>query len=248
MGLLDFVTGYSLRSLNAVKEGIPLVTVAAMMQKDPQTLVVHKGVYKDLPSLKGAPIRVPTAGRVAYWPWVKAAYGFTNDQLRSYDYSFSMFLENKDMAQQGYITNDGYFLKKAGAEADSFLLADYGWSAYAYTIDTTHSLVEEKPELVKRFVDASIAGYESYLKNPEPGNALIKADNEEQEDALMAFSLNKFEEHGIFRSGNALEYGLGTMSHERWQDFFDKMVKAGVLPSSLNYQKAYTLQFVDHPT
>ncbi|WP_228021961.1 ABC transporter substrate-binding protein [Vasconcelosia minhoensis] len=246
-GVTDFQTGYSLSSLNAVREGIPLVTVAAMMQKDPQTLVVHDGVYDQLSELKAAPIRVPTAGRVAYWPWLKAEYGFTDEQLRPYDYSFATFLENEDMAQQGYITNDGYFLEKAGAEAESILLADNGWGAYAYTIDTTRRLIDENPDLVQRFVDATIAGYESYLEDPEPGNALIKAENEEQSDQLMAFSLDKFDEYGIFRSGDALDHGLGTMSQERWQRFFDKMVEAGVLPADLDFKQAYTLQFVDHP-
>lgn len=246
-GVTDFQTGYSLNSLNAVREGLPLVTVAAMMQKDPQTLVVHEGVYDNLSDLKAAPVRVPTAGRVAYWPWLMAEYGFTDEQLRPYDYSFGTFLENKDMAQQGYITNDGYFLQKAGAAAKSFLLADNGWEAYAYTIDTTRDLIAENPDRVQRFIDATIAGYESYLEDPEPGNALIKAENEEQTDELMAFSLEKFGEYGIFRSGDALDHGLGTMSHERWQSFVDKMVEAGVISADLDFEQAYTLEFVDHP-
>jgi NitT/TauT family transport system substrate-binding protein len=246
-GATDFQTGYSLRALNAVQEGIPLVVVAATMQKDPQTLVVHEGVYDALPELDGAPLRIPTAGRVAYWPWLKAKYGFEDSQLRPYDYSFAVFLENPDMAQQGYITNDGYFLEKAGAEARSLLLADYGWSPYAYTIDTTQRLIEQDPELVQRFVDASLAGYESYLENPAPGNALIKKTNSNQTDALLDFSRKAFEQHGIFRSGDALEYGVGTMSHQRWEGFFDMMVEAGVLPADLSYQDAYTLRFVDHP-
>ena len=248
-GKTDFQSGYSLRSLNAVKEGIPLVTVAAMMQRDPQTLVVHSESYDSLPELKGAPIRIPTAGRVAYWPWLQAKFGFTGDQLNPYDYSFAVFLENPDMAQQGYVTNDGYFLEKAGVgeSTKSLLLADYGWNPYAYTIDTTQSMIDNNPDLVRRFVEATSKGYESYLKNPEPGNKLIKATNDNQNDDLLAYSMSAFEEHDIFLAEPAKTHGIGTMTHERWLDFFHKMVMADVLPADLEFRKAYTLEFMDHP-
>lgn len=87
-GVTDFSMGYSLQSFNAVKQGLPLVTVAAFFQKDPQSLMVHEGQgYHTIADLQGAGLRIPTAGRVAYWPWLKAKYGFTDDQLRPYDYT-----------------------------------------------------------------------------------------------------------------------------------------------------------------
>jgi len=247
-GATDFQTGYSLNSLNAVKQGIPLVSIASMMQKDPQTLVAHKGVGHDtLEALKGAPIKVPTAGRVAYWPWLKAKYGYTDSQLRPYDYNFGPFVSDKQAIQQGYITNDGYFLAKAGVEAQSILLANNGWSPYAYTIDTTRKMVDEHPDIVQRFVDATIEGYRSYLADPTLGNKLIQERNPDQADDLLAYSLAKMKQYGIVKSGDADKYGIGTMSDARWKDFFKQMVDANVLPADLDYQKAYTLEFVDHP-
>ena len=128
-GKTDFSMGYALQSLNAVKEDIPLVTVAAWFQKDPQSLVVHEGAGNDsLEDLKGKGIRIPTAGRVAYWPWMKAQYGFSDEQLRPYDYSFGPFIADPQAIQQGYVTNDGYFLAKENVAAKSLLLADYGWN------------------------------------------------------------------------------------------------------------------------
>ncbi len=247
-GATDFQTGYSLNSLNAVKQGIPLVTVASMMQKDPQTLVAHKGVGHDtLEGMKGEPVKVPTAGRVAYWPWLKAKYGYTDSQLRPYDYNFGPFVADEQAIQQGYITNDGYFLAKAGVEAQSILLANNGWSPYAYTIDTTQEMVDEHPDIVQRFVDATIEGYRSYLQDPALGNELIQARNPDQADDLLAYSLEKMKQYGIVKSGDADEYGIGTMSDARWKDFFKQMVDANVLPADLDYEKAYTLEFVDHP-
>ncbi|ERJ19626.1 NMT1/THI5 like protein [Salinisphaera shabanensis E1L3A] len=247
-GATDFQTGYSLNTLNAVKQGIPLVTIAAIMQKDPQTLVAHKGVGHDsLEKLKGEPIKIPTAGRVAYWPWLKAKYDYSDSQLRPYDYNFGPFVADEQAIQQGYITNDGYFLAQAGAEAQSILLADNGWSPYAYTIDTTQQTIDAQPELVQRFVDATVEGYRRYFENPAPGNALIQERNADQADALLVYSLDKMKQYGIVKSGDAEQYGIGAMSDARWQTFFQQMVDAKVLPADLDYEKGYALEFIDHP-
>ena len=247
-GATDFSMSYSLQALNAVKQGLPLVTVAAFFQKDPQSLMVHEGQgYDEIADLKGAGIRVPTAGRVAYWPWLKAEYGFSDDQLRPYDYTIGPFIADPTIAQQGYITNDGYYMAQAGVDGKSLLIADYGWSPYGYTIDTTQEMVCEHPDIVRRFVAASIEGYKSYLEDPRLGNAEAKKRNPELTDDLIQYSFDKMHEYRIVGSGDAEEYGIGTMNHARWETFFEQMVDAGVLPEDLDYQQGYTLRFVDHP-
>lgn len=245
-GKSDFSMGYALQSLNAVQQDIPLVTVAAFFQKDPQSLVAHSGVGNDsLEELKGKGLRIPTAGRVAYWPWLKAEYGFTDDQLRPYDYSFGPFIADEQAVQQGYVTNDGYFLAKEGVEAQSLLLADYGWNAYSATLDTTQKLIDEDPELVQNMVAATAKGWAAYFEDPAPANALIKEDNPEMADDLLAYSKDKMQEEGMLLSGDAADGQYGIMTAERWEQFFKDMVKAGTLPEDLDWEKAFDLRFVD---
>ena len=183
---------------------------------------------------------------MAYWPWLKAKYDYT-DSVAPVRYNFGPFVADEQAIQQGYITNDGYFLAQAGVEAQSILLANNGWSPYAYTIDTTQRMVDTEPNLVQRLVDATIEGYRAYFENPAPGNALIQERNSDQADELLAYSLKKMREYGIVVSGDAEQYGIGTMSDERWQAFFQQMVDADVLPSDLAYRKGYSLDFVAHP-
>ncbi len=245
-GATDFSMGYSLQSLNAVREGIPLVTVAAFFQKDPQSLMVHTGVGHDsVEALKGKPIRVPTAGRVAYWPWLRAEYGFEDAQLRPYDYTIGPFIHDTQAIQQGYITNDGYFLAREGVEAKSLLLADYGWGAYSATLDTRRDTVERNPELVQAMVAATAKGWEAYFENPGPANALIKADNPDMEDALIAYSIDKMQEEGILLSGDAEGGHYGIMTRERWENFYQDMVDAGTLPDGLDWEQAFELRFIE---
>ncbi|MAM00131.1 ABC transporter substrate-binding protein [Hydrocarboniclastica marina] len=244
-GSVDFIMGYALQSLNAVEQDIPLVTVAAFFQKDPQSLVVHRNVGHDsLEKLKGKAMRVPTAGRVAYWPWLKNEYGFTDDQLRAYDYSFAPFIGNKQAIQQGYVTNDGYFLQQAGVEGESLLLADNGWQAYSATLDTTQAMIDQNPEVVQKMVEATAEGWRAYFEDPDAANKLIKQDNPEMQDDLLAYSYEKMQEEGILLSDSAEGGQFGNMTRERWKSFYSDMVEAGTLPADLEWQKAFDRRFV----
>jgi NitT/TauT family transport system substrate-binding protein len=99
---------------------------------------------------------------------------------------------------------------------------------------------------VQRFVDASIEGWYSYLYgDPAPGNALIKKDNPEMTDALLAYGIAKLKEYGIVDSGDAKKYGIGAMTKARWRDFFETMADEGVYPKDMDFTKAFTLQFVN---
>ena len=107
-------------------------------------------------------------------------------------------------------------------------------------------LVDKKPDLVQRFVDASIIGWYNYIYgNNVAANALIKAQNPEMTDELLSYSVAKMKEYGIVDSGDALTLGVGAMTDARMKDFFDKMARAGVAQAGLDYRKSYTLRFVD---
>ncbi|MEN9278901.1 MAG: ABC transporter substrate-binding protein, partial [Thermostichus sp. DG_1_5_bins_95] len=199
--------------------------------------------------LKGRPIYISRGGQATYWPYLKARFGFSDDQVRPYNFNPGPFLADPTSAQQGYLTSEPFAIQQQGGfEPVVFLLADLGYGPYATTIETRRQLVETNPDLVQRFVDASIKGWYSFLEDPRPAYALIKRDNPEMTDAQLAYSFEKLQEYGIINSGDALEKGIGAMTHERWQSFFDSMTVAGVFQPTLNYRAAYTLDFVNKGT
>ncbi|NES94441.1 MAG: ABC transporter substrate-binding protein [Desertifilum sp. SIO1I2] len=246
-GAVDFFMGYGSDALKAIQENIPKVTVAAMFQKDPQVLIAHPDVgVSSLEDLRGKPILVSAAANTTYWPFLQAEFGFTDDQKRPYNFNLGPFLADKGVAQQGYLSSEPYKIQKeAGFEPVVILLADQGYTPYSTTIETRQEVVANNPDLVQRFVDASIKGWYSYLDNPEPGNQLIKQDNPEMTDDVLANGLAKLKEYGIVLSGEAQTQGIGAMTDERWQSFYEIMAQAGVLPQNLDYRQAYTLQFVN---
>ena len=113
-------------------------------------------------------------------------------------------------------------------------------------VETRRELIDKKPDLVQRFVDASIIGWYNYLYGDnKPANALIRKLNPEMTDELLAYSLNKMKEYGIVDSGDSTHDGIGAMTDARAASFFDKMVRAGVVRPDIDFRKAYTLRFVN---
>jgi NitT/TauT family transport system substrate-binding protein len=247
-GRLDFnVAPNSFGPLNFVSQNVPMVAVAAIFQKDPSVLIAHPGQGDDnLAALKGKPIMIGSDTRVTSWAFLKGKFGYTDDQIRPYTFSVAPFLADPKAIQQGYLSSEPFTIESQGVKPVVLLLADAGYSSYGSLIQTSNKLVREKPDVVQRFVDASIEGWYSYLYgDPTPANALIKRDNPEMTDALLAYGIAKIKEFGIVDSGVAKTYGIGAMTDARWRDFFDTMSKAGVYRKDLDFRKAYTLQFVN---
>jgi NitT/TauT family transport system substrate-binding protein len=249
VGKLDFfISANTLESFDAVAQNVPIVDIAAMFQKDPQVLIAHpdRGIEK-LADLKKLTIFVSPEGMTSYYQWLRADYGFKDSQTKPYTFNPQPFLADKNSAMQGYLTSEPFAIEKeAGYKPKVFLLADEGFSAYSTLIETRREIVEKKSSVVQRFVDASIIGWYNYIYGDNaPANALIKKQNPEMTDALLAYSVAKMKEYGIVDSGDALTLGVGAMTDARVKNFFDEMVRAGVVKAGLDYRKSYTLQFVD---
>ncbi len=249
VGKLDFyMSANSLQSFDAVAQNIPTIAVAAAFQKDPQVLLAHPGQgIEKFEDLKKLTLFVSKEGLASYFQWMKKDFGFSEDKVKPYTFNPQPFLADKRSAMQGYVTSEPYAIEKqAGIKPVIFLLADQGFSSYSTLIETRRDLVEKKPDLVQRFVDASIIGWTNYLYgDSKAANALIKKHNPEMTDELLAYSIAKMKEYGIVDSGDAGKLGIGAMTDARMQDFFDKMARAGVVKPGLDVRKAYTLQFVN---
>ena len=248
-GKLDFfMSANTLQSFDAVANKVPLVTVAAMFQKDPLVLLTHPEVkISKLEDLKPLTLLVSKEGLASYFQWLKSEYGFSESRVKPYTFNPQPFIVNKQSAMQGYVTSEPYAVQKAaGFKPNVLLMADYGWSSYSTLIETRIDVVDKKPDLVQRFVDASIIGWYNYLYGDnKPANAMIKKMNPEMTDELLAYSLAKMKEYGIVDSGDTLKDGIGAMSDARMAGFFDKMVRAGVVKREVDYRQAYTLRFAN---
>src|SRR3984957_14648410 len=189
-GAADFGIGSNgFFPLNMLREGVPIKAVMAVFQKDPQVLITHpRGDVRSLAQMKGKPIMIADASTVAFWPWLKAKYGFDDTQIRKYTFNLAPFLVDAKAIQEGYLTSEPYTIEKEGKfKPQLFLLADNGYPGYTNMVFVPQRWIDSNPRAVQAFVDGTAEGWQDYVfGNPAPGNALIKAANPEMSDGLIA--------------------------------------------------------------
>ena len=248
-GKLDFfMSANTLQSFDAVANNVPVIAIAAIFQKDPQVLLAHpEAKVTKLEDLKPLTLFVSKEGVASYFQWLRSEYGFSEEKIKPYTFNAQPFLADRKSAMQGYVTSEPFLVEKqAGFKPTVILLADYGFNTYSTLIETRRELTEKKPDLVQRFVDASVIGWYNYLYGDnKAANAMIKKLNPEMTDDLLTYSVATMKENGIVDSGDSLKDGIGAMTDERMASFFDKMVRAGVVRRDIDFRKAYTLRFVN---
>ncbi|KAF0231181.1 MAG: hypothetical protein FD175_1050 [Beijerinckiaceae bacterium] len=249
-GTVDMVMSNSFEAIRYAEQNLPFMCIASIFQKDPQVIICHPGQGNDsLAALKGKPILVGAGGRNSFWPFLKAKFGYSDEQIRPYTFNMAPFLADKTMCQQGYITSETYAIQKEGGVTPvAHLIADAGFDVYSTTINIGRKMVAEKKDVVQRFVTATLEGWAAYMKEgPEnaAANALIKAANPDMSDDKIAFATKVMNEKGIVKSGDALKLGIGAMTDERWANFYRDMTAAGMFPPNIDLKKAYSLEFIN---
>jgi NitT/TauT family transport system substrate-binding protein len=247
-GRVDMIMSSGFQALNYVRENIPFLAIAAIFQKDPQILMTHEGNgITRFEDMRGRPILIGAGGRVTFWPFLRAKFGFTDEQIRPYTFNLGPFLQDRMAIQQGFLSSEPFAAREAGANPRVFLIADAGYENYQTTIDISRRMMTERRDLVQRFVNATLEGWAQYMRRQDIGaaNALIMRDNPEMTQTKIDYAIESMNRNGIVMSGDAERLGIGAMTTERWKSFYDTMVAAGVYPAGLPWQNAFSLDFVN---
>lgn len=232
--------------MNMVRQNIPIRAVMAVFQKDPQVLISHpRRDINSLADMKGKPVLISAASMTAFWPWLRAKFGFSDRQIRKYTYNLAPFIIDPNAIQEGYLTSEPFTIEQqAHWKPKVFLLADYGYPGYANMVLASQKWIDTNRRAVQLFVDATRDGWLHYLKDPSKGNVLIKRDNPDMTDAILAQALDKMKRYDMVLSGDGLAFGLGSMTEKQWKLFYDTMASEGLYPKGLDFRKAYDLTFV----
>ena len=148
------------------------------------------------------------------------------------------------MSQQAYLTSEPFAAEQNGQKVNYFMFADAGYPPYGTTMVTTEPFLKAHPDVVARFVKASLEGWRDYMKDPSAGNALIKADNPKMSDAQLAYAVAKMGEKHIVDGGDAATLGIGIITEARWKKTYDFMVENGLLDPKVNWKAAFDDGFV----
>ncbi len=226
--------------------GFPARALFAGYQRTPQILMAHAGAgIESIADMKGKGILIGAASRSTFWPFLKAKFGFTDAQIRSYSGQLAGWIADNNAIQQAIITNEPYIIKReTGMEPKSFLLADIGYNAYGSIITVSQDMIDKKPAAVKCLVEGSARGWADYYVDPKVGFEMVKKDEPSNTDDLMQYSWKALKEFRIAFSDDTEKNGFGAMNEGRWKAHFDMMVEQGLMKPDLDWRSVFTTQFL----
>tara|TARA_Y100000590_G_scaffold364139_1_gene422285 strand:- start:39892 stop:40914 length:1023 start_codon:yes stop_codon:yes gene_type:complete len=243
-----YMGGNLIQLINSRSRGIPIKALAGFFQKDPQILMSHsKGKLDKWDKLILAdPIFISDLGLITFYEWLIKEHNFLAEKRRPYIYNSAPFLSNINSVQQGYLTSEPYSIfQETGQEPNIFLLSDYGFNTYSSTIEAMENTINDRPEEIECFINASIKGWIKYLyDDPTKGNQIIKTENPEITDDKIAYSIAKMKEFGIVDSGDTIANGIGYMNNDRIRSFYNKMLQSEIVEGVANIDNIFDDQFI----
>jgi NitT/TauT family transport system substrate-binding protein len=245
-GRIQFYMGGQLGVFLANESGVPLRMVSADFQKDPQVIMTHPGAVSTFAEIATLDqLIISDGGFVTYFKYFEEADGWDAAKRVPYTFNPAPFIANPRSAQQGYLTSEPFAIaREGGFDPDVWLLADNGYAPYSTMIVTMQEVIDEMPEAVKCFVEGSAKGWANFLYGDNAAAlAKIKEDNPDKTDDQLAYSIEKLKEYGIVDSGDTLTLGIGAMTEERMNAFYEQMVGVGVMQPGLDVASTYTLEY-----
>jgi len=241
-GGATFAMGSSDQVLVSVSHGLPLIAVAATLQRDPQGIMVHKdSPVHSFADLNGHAVAVKTGS--IWFQFLVKKYHLDNVREIPATYSVANFLADPNYIQQAFVTSEPYFAKKGGAEARMLNTGDAGYVPYR-VYETSQTFVKEHPDIVAKFVRASTKGWRDYIADPSLANAEIHKLNPAMSVDQMEFSARTLKEMK-FETGDGPDGDqLGRFTPERWATMYQQLVDLGVITHPIDPKTAYTMQFL----
>jgi NitT/TauT family transport system substrate-binding protein len=241
LGAMQFAMGSSDRVLEAASQGQPLVAVAATMQHDPQGIMMHAGSpVHSFPELEGHTIAIKTGA--TWFEYLVARYHLKNVHEIPATYSIANFLQDPNYIQQIFVTSEPFFARKAGAQIRTMLISDTGYDPYRVFF-TSQSYLKDHPDVVAKFVRASLRGWRDYMADPAQVNAELLRLNPAMSADQMQFTWQALKDgHFIYPDGNAAE--TGAMQPDRWAAMYQQLSGLKVIQRPIDPATAYTTQFI----
>lgn len=242
-GKVQFAMAHADEVLMARSEGIDIVAIMSLQQINPLGFIYHnENKLEKIEDLSGKTTYI-LPGQ-PFWTYVMNKYQLTGVKEVAYTGSMANFILDKTAYTQGYTTNEMFALEEEGIDVGSILIADAtGYNPYSNMLVTTGSYIEEHPEVVQAYVDASLKGWEYYKTNSEDVHPFMQTYNPDASLEWLRFGAEKTA--ALNWTGDAEEHGFGYMAEERWQTLADQMLEGKLLDEPLDVSEAYTTEFIN---
>lgn len=228
--------------LETVSNGIPLVAIGATMQHDPQALMMHQdSPVHSFADLEGHTVAAQPSA--TWFRYVVSKYHLNNVHETPATHSIANFLADPNYMQQIFITSEPYFVTKAGGTYRTLLIGSTGYDPYR-VFYTRQQFIDDHPEIVGKFVRASIRGWKDYMQDPSAANALILKLNPAQHPDQMQYTFRALKEGNFVTGADTSGADIGRMTAERWATINDQLTSLGIIKNHVDPTTAYTLKFL----
>jgi NitT/TauT family transport system substrate-binding protein len=236
--------------LQSIAQGIPIKTVAGLVQQSPMSVIFRKGAGIKAPKdLEGKKIvGVPGGSQESLYPaWMKHNNA-DPDKVQFISATSATrtttFLQGTVDAAFGYIYSDVPTYEGQKVDVDSIMYADYGFNIPGLSFVANTGFMKEKPELVKGFVTATMKGFGDAAKDPNaaidlflksPAGSTLTSELELTSLKLMI---------PLYHSKRTQGKPLGWMAPEDWQDAIQILTESGALSPAPKVEDSLTNDFV----
>lgn len=229
----------------AIARGVPIRMVGAEMQRDPQGILFHSEYpLHDLRDLQG---RTLMAGAGSTWIEVmrkKIGIEFTLLPLVG---DLARFMNGTDFVQQCFVTNEPYFARQRGAKVGVLLIASDTYEPYRVMF-TGREFLSKHPEIVRKFVRASVRGWVDYLTgDPSPANRLLAILRDDLTPEFMAYSIKAMNDYQLVTGDPDKGEFAGLLTAARLQKQIDLLHEVGVLDKPVTVDDVATFEFIPKP-
>lgn len=220
----------------------PVVALMAPLQISPRCLIVHeKSGIKKFDDIQN--MTVAMSNTSAFSHFLRKKFPFKDVQIVPYPGNVTKFLGDQNFAQQGYVFSEPFVAKQQGGDPHVLMVSDVGFNPYTSCLIAHDDTVKQTPELVRSIVQASVKGWEQYLKDPAQTNQAIHKLNQEMSLEVLAFGVQELKP--LVEDPVAKEHGIGHMSLERWQTLVDQLIEIEQLqPDKVNVAELFTTEFL----
>lgn len=240
-GVAQFGMSSSDKILVSVSQGIPVIAVAATMQQDPQAIMVHaNSPVHTFADLEDRSVAVKPGS--TWFRYLLARYNLHNVRELPATYSIANFMQDPQYIQQCFVTSEPFFARKAGADVRTLLINSTGYQPYRVFF-TSRQFLQEHPDIVRKFVNASIQGWANYLQDPAMADAQIQRLNPAMSQEQMQFSVQTLKDHHFIEGPGTPDSHLGHFTAQRWSTIYQQLVALKVPAHPIDPATAYTLQF-----
>ena len=226
----------------AVARGVPIKMFAAEMQRDAQGIMFHR--EHPLKSLRDLNGKTVMAGAGSVWIKVFEQRLGVRFNLLPLAGDLARFMNDKNFVQQCFVTNEPYFARQRGADAAALLIASDDYAPYRVMF-TGNDYLAKNPDVVRRFVRATIKGWKEYLSgDASAGNAMLKKLRPDLPDDFFAYSIKAMNDYQLVLGDPKRDERMGQLTLARLERQIKLLQEIGVLDKPVATKDVVTFKFL----